>query len=78
MLDQIGTPASPCKKRGNPQGRKSGTELVKRSKKPVIFKGSKKKSKENLIDSASEKTVKNSEPDKINIIAGSVAEMLIS
>ena len=76
LLDQIGTPASPCKKRGNPQGRKSGTELVKRSKKPVIFKGSKKKSKENLIDSASEKTVKNSEPDKINILAGSVAEML--
>jgi len=35
LLDQIGTPASPCKKRGNPQGRKSGTELAKRSKKPV-------------------------------------------
>ena len=76
LLDQIGIPASPWKKRGNPQGRKAGTELAKQSKKPVIFKGSKEKSKEKSIDSTSEKTVKNSEPDKIDILADSVSKTL--
>ena len=60
LLDRIGTPASPCKKRGNPQGRKAGTEFAKRTKNPVIFKGKKKGSKEKSIDSTSENTVKNS------------------
>lgn len=76
LLDQIGTPASPCKKRGNPQGREAGTELAKRPKAPVIFKGSKKKSKEKQVTSTSEKTPKNSETEKIDALAEKVAKSL--
>ena len=76
LLDQIGTPASPCKKRGNPQGREAGTKLVKRPKMPVIFKGSKKKPKEKQVDSDSEETVKNAEPGEMDALAKKVAKSL--
>ncbi|MDA7742541.1 hypothetical protein N8865_02895, partial [Francisellaceae bacterium] len=64
LLDQIGTPASPCKKRGNPQGREAGTKLVKRPKMPVIFKGSKKNLKKNRLIPTLKKQSKTQSPMK--------------
>jgi len=69
VLEVVGTPASPCVPRGNPQGRAEGDVQVKRKPQPVIFKSKKANPKEKAkesLDLTSEFTAKKSNPEKID------------
>ena len=76
VLDTIGTPAKPCKPRGNPQGRAKGENQKKRSRHPVIFKSSPSKSSQNKTIKGTEKKVQNSDPEKIEDLIGIVKSSL--
>ena len=45
IIDQIGTPASPCNYKSHGKGRELGTVLPKRGKKPVIVNSKRKKTR---------------------------------
>lgn len=76
VLDKIGTPAKPCKPRGNPTGRNKGELQDKRTQHPVIFKNTQMKSgkKKTLKDSG--KRVKNSDCKKIEDLISVVKSSL--
>jgi len=42
LISQFGTPAKPPKPRGKPPGRTKGTNLPRRERHPVIYKGQKR------------------------------------
>jgi len=62
VLDHVGTPAIPCVARGKPHGRMAGETQPKKANSVVIFKTKKVQEDNNTV---SEKTSKNSEPEKI-------------
>lgn len=66
VLKQIGTPAKPCRPRGNPKGRSTGEKQAKRQAHAIIFKGKrgqKKAQKSIVIDS--DHSAKNSDTKTI-------------
>lgn len=76
VLDNIGTPAAPCKRRGNPQGRSKGDIQEKRTRHPAIFKNSNLKSTKITPVQGAEKEGQNSEPKKIEYLIGIVKSSL--
>jgi hypothetical protein len=93
ILENIGTPATPCVARGKPSGRMEGALQVKRSTNPIIFKTQKAQAQEiDTVISEFEKQYQNSNPEKIealiklvqtklgkfNLSPSAFAEMLIN
>ena len=62
VLEHVDTPAQPCVARGKPRGRMAGETQPAKANSPVIFKAKKGQESNNTV---SEKTTKNSEPEKI-------------
>lgn len=76
VLDNIGTPALTCRSRGNPKGRKQGETQEKRERYPIKFKSNQEKKRKNPVISASEKPVKNSDPQTIEQLLENVVAQL--
>lgn len=79
VLDTIGTPAKPCKPRGNPQGRAKGDKQDKRTRHSVIFKSSLSKLSKDKAIKGPDKKPKSSDPEKIedliNVVKASLGKM---
>jgi len=76
ILNAIGTPAKPCKRRGNPQGRAAGDAQQKRKKHSILFKKKAQQEAKKLINKGSEKTSNLPESKKIDKLVKSTQTQL--